>query len=121
VEKERLTRTFVAPKPQPKAPAVEPQPVDAYTQRLNSEMERGNRLLNAGLHRQAVVHFKTMCKKYPCDARITLKIGLAYKALKEYGAAYDYMQKAIAQGIDRHRYSSMLMELKSLCRNYAGV
>ncbi len=110
-----LTSRAAAPQPAPEPespPVPEAGPVDAYTQRLNAEMAKGNNMMNAGLHRQAVVHFKNMQKRYPCDPRITLKIGLAYKEMKEYSAAQEYIRKAVAQGLESHRYAAVLSELK---------
>ena len=119
-ERERLTRAFTAPQ-RPAPPVEEEKPVDPYAVRQNAEMMKGNSLMNAGLYRQAVVHWKMMQQKYPCDSRVTLKLGLAYKELREYSAAHDYIRKAIAQGAESHRYTAILSELKSLSRSYSTV
>lgn len=117
------SRPAPAPTAQKPAPTPPPdKPADPYSDRLAAEMAKGNNLMNAGLHRQAVVHFKNMQKKYPCDARITLKIGLAYKELKEYAAAQDYIRKAVQQGLESHRYTAVLSELRAAQgRSYSNV
>lgn len=121
-----MRRAFLhlAPKaaPAPPAPSQPAAPAkDPYAERLAADMTKGNSLMNAGLYRQAVVHFKNMQKKYPCDARVTLKIGLAYKELKEFGAAQEYIRKAIAQGMESHRYTAVLRELQVHSKAYANL